>query len=498
MRFAMRAMFFLAVLLSAVSGLDAQPCQGELRVFVKDSQEAPIFDAHVTIADRSLATPASGIADFENLPCGSLTVSAGKAGFTDTTATVQISGTVPVEIALTMNPQANQSSMSVSESTATPVEQSSSQNYELRPAQVKDLPSRPVTVSDALPLVPGVVRSPDGELKLDGSGEQRSSLVVNESDVTDPATGKFGQTIPVDSVETMNVLSTPFLAQYGRFTQTVVAVETKRGGDKWHYDLNDPFPDFRIRSYHMRGIMDWTPHVVVGGPVIKNRLFIISALQYYLDKVQNRTLPFPFNVSKDERVNSFTQIDYILSQRQVLNVTAHFNPEHTNYVNPDYFHPEPVSPSYAQDAYAGTAAHHLGLWGGTLDTSISYQRFHTWIGAQGPDGEILTPQGDTGNFFGVQSRNALRREWLEIWPPAPLRFLGAHQVKLGTSLTDSTDHGVFNYQPVEIENASGLLLERIDFVNRGPYKRNDLEFTGYVQDHWTVLPTLALDGGVRV
>ena len=105
-----------------------------------------------------------------------------------------------------------------------------------------------------LPLVPGVVRSPDGELKLDGSGEQRSSLVVNESDVTDPATGKFGQTVPVDSIETVNVLNTPFLAQYGRFTQSVVAVETRRGGDKWHYDLNDPFPDFRIRSYHMRGI----------------------------------------------------------------------------------------------------------------------------------------------------------------------------------------------------------------------------------------------------
>ena len=45
-----------------------------------------------------------------------------------------------------------------------------------------------------LPLVPGVVRSADGELKIDGTGEQRSALVVNQTDVTDPATGKFGQT----------------------------------------------------------------------------------------------------------------------------------------------------------------------------------------------------------------------------------------------------------------------------------------------------------------
>ncbi len=492
------------LLLFVCASARAQDCQpGELRVIVKDSQEAPIYDAKVRLESTSVeaglqSTPASGVAEFQNISCGAWTVKASKAGFSDSSANVEITGNPPVQITLTMNPQANRSSMDVSEAAPAPVEQSSSENYELHPAEVKDLPSKPLTISDALPLVPGVFRTPDGELKLDGSGEQRSSLVVNESDVTDPATGKFGQTIPVDSVETMNVLSTPFLAQYGRFTQTVVAVETRRGGDKWHYDLNDPFPDFRIRSYHMRGVANWGPHVVVGGPIVKDRLFIISALQYYMDKTPNRTLPFPFNISKHERVNSFTQIDYILSQRQIINLTAHFNPEHTNYVNPDYFNPEPVSPSYAQQAYAGTLAHHLGLWGGTLDTSISYQRFHTYIGAQGTGDEIITPAGNRGNFFGVQSRNALRREWLEIWSPSPVRFFGPHQIKVGTSLTVSSDHGVFNYNAVQILNAAGQLLQRIDFLNQGPYKRTDLEFTGYVQDHWSLSSTLSVDVGIRV
>src|SRR6202008_4626504 len=127
--------------------------------------------------------------------------------------------------------------------------------------------------------------------RIDGSGQERSAMVVNQTYTTDPATGKFGQTIPVDSIETVNVLSTPFLAQYGRFTQSVVAVETRRGGDKWHYDLNDQFPDFFIRSYHMHGIRNETPRGVAGGPLIRNRLYVISALQYILDKVPSRTLP---------------------------------------------------------------------------------------------------------------------------------------------------------------------------------------------------------------
>ncbi len=77
----------------------------------------------------------------------------------------------------------------------------------------------------------------------------------------------------------------------------------------------------------------------------------------------------------------------------------------------------------------------------------------------------------------------LRREWLEIWSPKPVVFFGAHQFKVGTSLTVSSDRGEFSYSPVQLRNSIGQLLETIDFANQAPYKRTDLEFTGYFQDH---------------
>lgn len=133
---------------------------------------------------------------------------------------------------------------------------------------------------------------------MDGVGEHRSAPVVNQTDVTDPATGKFGQTVSVDAVETLNVLTTPFLAQYGRFTSGVVAVETRRGGEKWHAELNDPFPDFRVRSWHMRGIRNETPRAFLSGPLIHERLYFHTALVYYYQRDSSRTLPFPYNESK--------------------------------------------------------------------------------------------------------------------------------------------------------------------------------------------------------
>jgi len=497
-------LYGLALAFLSVIEANGQTCKpGELRVLIKDSQEAPVYDAQVKIGSgtgeiASQGTPAQGFTEFQNVPCGVWTVRATKEGFEESKTTAEVRGEGVVLVSLTLQPQINRSTLDVTDTAPAPVEQSSSRNNVLKPAEVKTLPTNPASVSDILPLTPGVVRSPDGELKLDGSGEQRSSLVVNQSDVTDPATGKFGQTVPIDSIESVNVLTTPFLAQYGRFTQSVVAVETRRGGDKWHADLNDPFPDFRIRSYHMRGIRNETPRASVGGPLIHNRLYVITALLYFLDKSPNRTLPFPFNESKQERVNSFTQVDYIASQRQIINFSYHFAPEHTNFVNPEFFNPQSVTPSYAQRNYIATLAHHFGILNGTLDTSVSMQRFHTFIGSQGDAEMTLTPEGNRGNYFGVASRDAWRREWLEIWSPAPVRIVGIHQLKIGTSLTVSSDRGRYTYRPVNIVGSAGELLDRIDFSPTQPFARTDLEFTGYLQDHWTLNSRVSLDYGVRV
>ena len=58
-----------------------------------------------------------------------------------------------------------------------------------------------------------------------------------------------------------------------------------------------------------------------------------------------------------------------------------------------------------------TLAHLLGLWGGTLDTSFAYQRFHTFIGAQGPNDEIVTPEGNQGNYFGTPLVDGQTATW---------------------------------------------------------------------------------------
>jgi hypothetical protein len=482
----------------------AQNCPpGELRVIVLDSQKSPVRDTSVRVGAASISlgprsTQTTGLADFPNIPCGSWTVTVTSADFETVTQAVEIAGAKTQEIRIVLTPKMVTTSVDVKDSAPAVQQQSASENHELRPVEVKALPSNPATVNDTLPLVPGIVRGRDGELKIDGAGQERSAMVVNQTDITDPATGRFGQSIPVDSIESVNVLNTPFLAQYGRFTQSVVAVETRRGGEKWHAELNDPFPDFRVRSFHLRGIRNETPRFVVGGPLLRNRVYFITALQYFLDKVPSRTLGFPFNESKKQAVNSFSQLDLILSARQFITATLHISPQHTNFVNPDFFTPQPAAPSYAQHNYAGTIIDHFGVLRGIVDSSVSIQRYDVAVGAQGDANMILTPVGTRGNFFGAQNRSARRTEWLETWSLAPFGVLGTHLLKMGVSVTGSGNEGRFRYRPVNIVDLAGLLEQRIDFTNPNPFNRTDLEVTAYAQDHWAVTRSFSFDYGGRV
>ena len=83
------------------------------------------------------ATPASGLAEFEQVPCGAWTVKATKDGFEDSSLAVEITSDSAAEVIVTMNPKINRSTLEVTD-TPPPVDQSSSQNYELHPSEVKN------------------------------------------------------------------------------------------------------------------------------------------------------------------------------------------------------------------------------------------------------------------------------------------------------------------------------------------------------------------------
>jgi len=380
---------------------------------------------------------------------------------------------------------------------ATPLEQGSPASSEL-PAQVaKELPGHPATVSDALPLLPGVVRTPGGGLMLSAAGQHRSAMIVNSADVTDPATGQFGLTVPIDSVETLNFYQTPFLAEYGKFTAGLVSVETHRGGDKWKWDLNDPFPDFRIRSWRLRGLRDATPRLNVEGPLIPRRLYFSEGFEYQVRKTEVYELPFPYNQKTQTGINSFAQFDWVASDKQLLTATVHIAPQRLGFVNLNYFNPQVTTPDAGTQNYTATVADHLTLGGGLLDNTFSVTRFDARVWGRGPQDLTITPGGNSGNYFAQQDRHASRFSWMPVYDFAAVHWLGTHQFKAGATLAESADNGQITEHPIDILNAANQPIERIAFTGGLPFHQQDTEYAFFGQDHWLVGPRLAVDLGLR-
>lgn len=364
-------------------------------------------------------------------------------------------------------------------------------------SDVKELPSRPSSVRDALPLIPGVLRTPQGKLVISSGPEHRSSLLVNSTDVTDPATGAFGATIPIDTVSSMNVYQSPFLAEYGRFTAGVVEVETKRGGDKWKYELNDPTPELRIRSGHLVGIRAFTPRFSFNGPLLRDKLFVSQAVEYRLNKTPVFTLPFPDNETKREAWNSLTQLDWIASATHLVTLTLHGAPQKIAYANLGFYNPRPATPNLSSGEYRLTAADSLTAGGGLFETAFSAARTRADVWGQGEAPFLVYPNVNGGNYFSRQDRQAHRYQFRETWTPATVQARGSHHLKFGAAMTRTTLEGGYRHNPIEVRSLGGDLLRRIDWLNRGPYGLGDWETALFVQDQWNVTPVFALDAGAR-
>ena len=474
-----------------------------LNLAVIDEQDQPLPEAHIQANANGVA--ASGVTDVNGrvklqVPAaGKYVLTISKAGYINTRAEIAIAVDSQAQDLEVVLPQNGLKQQKVTIQSGLPaVREQAGTQATLAPESAKETPSRPATLTDALPLLPGVVRSNDGALDIAGYSEHHSTLLVNSVDVTDPATGNFGLSIPIDSVETISVSEMPYLAQYGKFIAGVVAAETRRGGDKWSLSLNDPLPEFRIRSWHLVGLKTASPRVNFSGPLISKRLFISEGSELLFYKAAVRTLPFPFNETKSKAFNSFTQLDDIISPNQMLTVTFHFAPHSLDYAGLGFFNPQPVTPDESMHPITVTFLHRLALGGGVVQSTAAMTRVGNDIQPRGPENMVLTPGGNLGSYFGQQSRGASRFQWVENWSPRAWHLGGQHTAQIGTVLGYSQDEGQLHARPVLIEDATHRLVQRIDFTAGNPFDLAQYEPAVYFQDHWVPNSQLGVDFGIRL
>ncbi len=491
----------------AANAQNAQP--NKLRLIVADAQNEVVAGAKCVLSQNKkiiteTQTDATGTAVFANLSSGVYELKIEKEGFEKyEKKPIEIAANALLEINVALKVGAVSAEVTIENSgdNAQNVEAGSSPPAgNIQRKTIERLPLATKRVDEAIPLVPGVIRSSNGEISINGASEQQSAFRVNGLNVADPASGNFRLNLPVDAVESVQVFRHPYSAEFGQFSGGLTNIETRRGGDKWHFELNDFLPDFRFHNGKFYGVQDDAPHVNFNGPIVKDKLFISQSLGYSISKVPVRGLTFPNNETISEAQSYFTQFDYVVSPTHSQTFTAGYFPERQSFVGLDFFRPRPVTPNYKQKDFVTTFRDSLAFEnGGLLQSSVSYKRFFANVWGQGRGDQTITPTGESGNYFSNQDRRSTRAEFFETYDfPARAFFGGTHNVKIGFNFTSVSNWMNYAARPVNIRRTDGTLAERTTFEAAPQIKVTNRTYTGFVQDRLIVRPNFSLDFGVRL
>jgi Carboxypeptidase regulatory-like domain/TonB-dependent Receptor Plug Domain len=365
---------------------------------------------------------------------------------------------------------------------------------------LKALPLPNEQLLDALPLVPGVVRGPDGQIDMNGARSSQSSMTVNSANVTDPVTGQFAFNLPIEAVEAVQVLTNPYAAEYGKFTGGVTAVTTRSGTNKFNVEAQSFFPRFRRRGDKWSGVEAFTPRLAFSGPIKKDKLWFMQSFEYRFVRTPVESLPFDKRDTGLESFDSVTQMDWDINPRHHLTGTFSLFPEKLRFVGLNTFNPEEVTPNYKQRGFfLGLNERWIVSDKAVLESYFSVKKFEGDVfPSSGEQAMNFAPDVNSGNYFNRQDRRSTRVEALGIYNFTPPDFAGTHFMKVGVGLTHTTFDGRNRSNTVRILRRDGTISQQIDFVGDGLQERNTTEFSSFFEDKWSINERLTVEYGVRL
>ena len=258
------------------------------------------------------------------------------------------------------------------------------------------------------------MRGLDGLIRIKGGRTNQANTLVNSASVTDPFTGQAALSLPAVAVQSVQVLSNPFSAEYGRFASGVVEVNTRSGTDEWKFLFEDPLPRFRWIGGNIHGVESASPHFTFAGPLKKGELYLFQSMGYGYDTVRVYSIPDPNNVRIVEKVNSYTQLDWNPSPTQRFSAALALDPQNTDYANINTFNPQPVTADYRQRGYFLSATHRWILAnGGFVQSLFSAKQLDSRVyPAEAQPGQMtLDPYSNSGSYF---DQTAARHEPIPV------------------------------------------------------------------------------------
>ena len=346
-----------------------------------------------------------------------------------------------------------------------------------------------------LPLLPGVVRGPDGRLRAKGGQATQGALQISSASLIDPSSGDFDLELPGQSLESVELLTNPFAAEHGRFSTSLVQIRTRRGTNEWEIKPGNLMPRFRKGFSGVRG---FEPRFSLRGPLKRDRVFLAQDVQfrYVNDPVKSLAGEPEIRMTS---FDSFTRVDGVLSPRHTLGGMVVIFPRRVEHLTMNTFRPPEVTPEFNQSGLSMGVRDRFAISPTlVLESTMAGRWFEINVNTDGREAMIYSPETQRGSFFNDQERDVGSVQWVEALSLSVDKWRGSHLFKFGFDFQDSYYTGTSVSRPLEIQRLDGSLAERIVPGGAATQEVTAAELAVFVQDRWRVGPRLTLELGFRV
>jgi len=293
---------FVAALLVWTGRAWAQTETGQISGTVLDQQGAGVPNAEITIrntgtgAAREIESDGQGTFIVTNLLPAKYSVIVEAAGFNKLSEQVDLAPGGRVALDLKLEVGKVSETVEVAATAVAVNTENQTVGQLITSTDITNLPLLTRNPYDLVGTAANVSSAGDAGLTMRGAGYNINGLRAAGTNIlldgaanNDEFTAAVGQTVPLDSVQEINILTNNFTAEYGRASAGVVNVTTKAGTDNFHgtaYEFGryaalaaNTF-DNNARGIEKPGFTRNQFGYSVGGPVKKDKLFFFQSTEW--------------------------------------------------------------------------------------------------------------------------------------------------------------------------------------------------------------------------
>ena len=348
--------------------------------------------------------------------------------------------------------------------------------------------------TNALALMPGVLRDNSGNLHILGSRTDQVRYQLDGMNLTDATAGGLAENIPLDAIESIDIDMAGYSAEFGKGSGGVVRLHSQLIGDKYRFNVTDFVPgvDFRERS-----IAEFSPRLLFSGPIIRSKLWFMysGSMRYVHNWVES--LPRPGNQQRQTLSDELLKLQWNVRESHVVSIDLIHNTEFYGNNGLSIIRPLDATTNFKRKGTTLALSERHVIGGKLLETMLQWTRSHNSDLAKGTQPLEMRPDRWAGNFYS-DNRGYIQR--LHAAQSIALETKAAgltHRFKLGGEFDNVDSTLKLQRRSFDLFNTAGDLRSSVSFAGPSYAELSNHEYGAFLQDRIVFSHNLQVEMGLR-